>query len=51
MIVQIPTKKYPNAEWVEQKKRFQAWCEKKGYFPHTKYFEAWLAALEEKDVE
>jgi len=26
--------------------RFKAWCEQKGYFPHSKYFEAWLAALD-----
>jgi len=29
-----------------QKKRFDKWCEKMGYFPHSKYFEAWMAALE-----
>lgn len=31
---------------VEQKQKFNDWCKKKGYFPHTKYFEAWLAALD-----
>lgn len=30
----------------EQRRRFNAWCKEKGYFPHTKYFEAWLAALD-----
>lgn len=29
----------------EQRKLFEAWCEKKGYFPHTKYLEAWMAAV------
>lgn len=31
---------------VEESKKFQNWCKEKGYFPHTKYFEAWKAALE-----
>lgn len=31
---------------VEQNKKFNAWCSIMGYFPHSKYFEAWQAALE-----
>lgn len=29
----------------EQKKLFEDWCERKGYFPHTKYLEAWMEAV------
>lgn len=31
---------------VEQNKKFNQWCSIMGYFPHTKYFAAWQAALE-----
>lgn len=29
----------------EQEKLFNVWCERKGYFPHTKYLEAWMEAV------
>lgn len=32
---------------VKQEEKFKVWCESKGYFPHSKYFEAWMAALEQ----
>lgn len=38
-------KKFPSEETIKQNRRFKSWCESKGYFPHTKYLEAWMAAL------
>lgn len=35
----------------KQKMRFNKWCERMGYFPHSKYFEAWLAALEQDECD
>lgn len=45
--MRILVKTLPTEEQIRQRKRFMAWCEKKGYFPHTKYYEAWVAALED----
>lgn len=44
----LPQKYESPKEWeehVKQTKLFNAWCKEKGYFTHSKYFEAWLAAL------
>jgi hypothetical protein len=47
--MKIPKKKPPSEEFVKQKNLFEAWCKSKGYFPHSKYFEAWMEALNTKE--
>jgi hypothetical protein len=44
-------KKILTEEQVAQRKRFERWCTAMGYFPHTKYLEAWNAALSWKEDE